>query len=235
MNVIKHQLTTGDGYIILEKLIPNHLIDSILSKQETLYPVRASSSNKKYAERDEIKNLPNISVWWSQMVMDWPEVIEIENIVRPHITPHLPRATWYASDIVVLEPFSKWVNPHIDTPHRFKDYNYNKNLLGIQCIVALSDLDKDSGSTGLLPKSQTQDFNINLCYQGMYTNMFLSKCIQPKLPKGSVVFYNCRLLHSSMPNPQNTKRPALLLNYLDNSIIEDVKKLDNIWTSNDYK
>jgi len=233
MNVIKHQLTTGEGYVVLENLISTELIDSILAKQDKLYPVRASSSNKKYAERDEIQNLPNISVWWSQMLMDWPEVIEIENVIRPHIKTHMPNAEWYAGDIVVLEPHSTWINPHIDTPHRFKKYNYNKNLLGIQCIVALSNLDKDTGATGILPGSQNKDFNINLCYQGMYTNMFTDKCIQPELKKGSVLFYNSRLLHSSMPNPQKTKRPALLINYLDGNIIEDVKKIDNIWASNE--
>lgn len=233
MNKIKHQLITGDGYVILEKLIPENIIDSILAKQDTLTPVRASSNNKKYAERDDIRNLPNISVWWSQMVMDWSEVQEIDKLIKPHIISHMPRAEFYASDIVVLEPHSSWINPHIDTPHRFKGYNYNKNLLGIQCIISLSDLDKDHGSTGLVPGSQNQDYNINLCYQGMYTDMFKKKCIQPVMPKGSVLFYNCRLLHSSMPNPQKTKRPALLLNYLDSSIIEDVKKLDNIWASNE--
>lgn len=233
MNVVKHQLQTGDGYVVLEKLIPEKLIDDLLSKQDQLYPVRASSSNKKYAEREDIKSLPNISVWWSQMVMDWHEVRQVNEILLPYITPHLPKAVWYASDFVTIEPHSQWVNPHIDTPHRFKNYNYNKNLLGIQAIVSLTDLDKDTGATGLVPKSQLTDFNINLCYQGMYTSMFLSKCIQPVMPKGSVLFYNCRLLHSSMPNPQKTKRPALLLNYLDSSIIEDIKKLDNIWASNE--
>lgn len=232
MHIVKPQLTTGDGYIVVNNLIPEYLIDSLLSKKDTLYPVRASSSNKKYAERDEIKNLPNVSVWWSQMVMDWQEVIEINNILKPHITPHMPNCEWYASDIVTLEPYSTWVSPHVDTPHRFKSYNYNKNLLGIQAIVALSDLDKNTGATGLIPNSQTQDYNINLCYQGMYNEMFMKKCIQPELTKGSVLFYNCRVLHSSMPNPQKVKRPALLLNYLDGSIIEDVKKLDNIWASN---
>ena len=145
----------------------------------------------------------------------------------------MPKAEFYASDIVTLEPHSQWINPHIDTPHRFKNYNYNRNLLGIQCIVALSDLDKEHGSTGLVPGSQLQDFNINLCYQGMYTEVFKRKCIQPIMPKGSVLFYNCRVLHSSMPNPQKERRPALLLNYLDGIIIEDVKKLDNIWGSNE--
>lgn len=232
MTVVKHQLTTGDGYVVLEKVIPDNLIDSIISKQDTLYPVRASASNKKYAERENIKELPNISVWWSQMVMNWPEVIEIDKIIKPHILPHLNNAEWYASDIVTVNSNSTWINPHVDTPQRFKKYNFNKSLLGIQAIVSLYDLHKNNGVTGLVPKSQKMDHNINLCYQGIYNSYFLENCVQPNLPKGSVLFYNARVLHSSMPNPTKQNRPALLLNYLDSSIIEDVRSLDNIWQSN---
>lgn len=228
----KTELIEGDGYIVLEKIIPNYLIDNINNKLDTLCPVRASSSNKKYAENEQIKYLPDIAVWWSQLVMDWPEVIEINNILLPMTKEQLPNIVWYASDIVTIEPNSKWINPHIDSPHRFKKYNYDKRLLGIQAIVALSDIDKDTASTGIVPKSQLTDFNINLCYQGFYNNFFNKNCIQPNLLKGSVLLYNCRVLHSSMPNPQSTSRPALLFNYLDNDIIDDMKSMDNIWESN---
>lgn len=230
--IVKSQLTENTGYIVLEKIIPDHLVDSIVAKLDTLYPVRASSSTKKYAEKDDIKNLTDISVWWSQMVMDWPEVIEINNLIIDKVKEHLHNAEWYASDIVTIEKHSKWVNPHIDTPHRFKKYNYDRRLLGVQAIVSLFDLDKTTGVTGVVPRSQTQDFNINLCYQGFYNTWFMKNCVQPNLPKGSVLFYNCRVLHSSMPNEQNSPRPALLLNYLDGSIIEDIKTMDNIWQSN---
>lgn len=230
--IVKSQLTENTGYIVLEKIIPDHLVDSIVAKLDTLYPVRASSSTKKYAEKDDIKNLTDISVWWSQMVMDWPEVIEINNLIIDKVKEHLHNAEWYASDIVTIEKHSKWINPHIDTPHRFKKYNYDRRLLGVQAIVSLFDLDKTTGVTGVVPRSQTQDFNINLCYQGFYNTWFMKNCVQPNLPKGSVLFYNCRVLHSSMPNEQNSPRPALLLNYLDGSIIEDIKTMDNIWQSN---
>lgn len=232
IKIIKAQLIEEDGYIILENIIPENLIDNIIKKTNLLYPVRASSSNKKYAEKDKIKDLTDISVWWSQMVMDWPEVIEINEILLTYIKEYLPNTELYASDIVTIEEHSKWINPHIDTPHRFKKYNYDKRLLGVQAIVPLFNLDKNNGVTGLVPKSQKMDFNINFCYQGFYNDYFLKKCIQPIIGKGSVLFYNCRVLHSSMPNPSNKKRPALLLNYLDSNIIQDVKSIDNIWESN---
>lgn len=229
---IKHELTTGPGYVVLEKIIPVSLINQIISRVDELKPVRASSRNKKYAENDEVKNLSDISVWWSQMLLDWEEVKQINEIILPYVNAFMPAGVLYASDVVVIEPNGDWINPHIDTPHRFKKYNYDKRLLGIQTIVSLSDLDHTTGSTGLVPKSQNIDFNINLCYKGLYQEFFKTNCVQPKMPIGSVLLYNCRVLHSSMPIKQNTSRPALLLNYLDSSIIEDVKSIDNIWSSN---
>ena len=44
--------------------------------------------------------------------------------------------------------------------------------------------------------------------------------------------YNCRLLHSSMPNSLDKPRPVLLFNYLSGAILEEVKAIDNIWSSN---
>jgi len=229
---VKHELTTGSGYVILEKIIPLDLIDKLFDRLNETYPVRASSSNKKYAEKDDIKNLPDISVWWSQLLLDWDEVIQIDQKLHPIILDHLPTAMLYTSDMVVTEPNSTYTNPHIDTPHRFEKYNYNKKLLGIQCVVALNDLDEHTGSTGLVPKSQHIDFNIGLCYKGLYLDFFKLNKTQPKMSKGSVLIYNSRLLHSTMPITQKTRRPALLLNYLDSSIIDDVKSIDNIWKSN---
>lgn len=230
--LIKTELTEGSGFIVLERLIPEHIIDSINLKLTTLHPVRASSASKKYAERDDIKNLPDIAVWWSQMVMDWPEVKQINDILIHKVGEYLSDPQWYASDIVTINPKSKWVNPHVDTPHRFKKYNYDKRLLGVQAICSLYDLDENNGVTGVVPKSQSMDFNINLCYQGFYNSWFMKNYVQTSLPKGSVLFYNCRILHSSMPNSQNNPRQALLLNYLTSSIIDDVKSADNIWNSN---
>jgi ectoine hydroxylase-related dioxygenase (phytanoyl-CoA dioxygenase family) len=232
MNTVKNELVDGSGYVVTDNIISNELINKVISKLPACYPVRASSRDKKYAERDDIKTLPDISVWWSQTVMDWPEVQEIAKIVGEQVKKYLPSAEFYASDIVTIDSGSTWFNPHVDTPHRFRKWNYNRNLLGVQVIVALHDMDRDSASTGIVPHSQKLDYDINLCYRGHYNEWFLKNVMQPTLPKGCVLLYNCRLLHSSMPNPLDWPRPALLLNYLDSSIIEEVTKIDNVWTSN---
>jgi ectoine hydroxylase-related dioxygenase (phytanoyl-CoA dioxygenase family) len=231
MSIAKKILVEREGFVIVENLIPHKLIDDVCLRLNELKPIRASSKTKIYAERDEINKLPDISVWWSQMVMDWPEVIAIEKIIRPYMSA-LEQPNFYASDIVTIEKHSQWINPHVDTPHRFAEYNFDRRLLGIQCIVPLCDLDKDSGVTGLVPNSQSVDFEIHMCYKGYYNEWFMQRVVQPKLPKGSLLFYNCRVLHSSMPNPKDESRPALLLNYLEGSIVEDIKSVDNIWTSN---
>jgi hypothetical protein len=49
------------------------------------------------------------------------------------------------------------------------------------------------------------------------------------------LMYNCRVLHSSMPNNGQLERPALLFNYLYHSIIDEVSEIDNIWSSNDKR
>ncbi len=225
-------LTEGEGYIFLENIIPNDLIDSITSKLDILYPVRASSSGKTYAEKDKIKDLPDISVWWSQMIMDWPEIQLINDLLITRIEQELDNAILYASDVVTINGDSKWVNPHVDTPHRFKEWNMDDRLLGVQCIVSLQDTSPEDGTTGFVPNSHIPDWDIDLCYNGAYNKYFYDFCEQKYMPKGSALIYNCRLLHSSMPNYSPNPRPMLLLNYLNGDIVENVKKVDNIWSSN---
>lgn len=226
-----NELKNGEGYYT-NNVVPLNLISNLVSKLHTCYPVRASNTNKVYAEKENIKNLTDICVWWSQDVSGWTEVQNIENIVAEYVRRFLQTAMFYSSDIVFIEPNTNYISPHVDTPHRFRKWNYDRNLLGIQVIVPLQDVDANSASTGLVPHSHKRDFDINLCYRGHYDQYFLKNVIQPTLSVGSILIYNCRLLHSCMPNLQSKPRPALLLNYLEKSIIEEVTKVDNIWTSN---
>lgn len=233
MNDYKAILTEGEGYKVLPSFIPRKLINDFKDKLKDLYPVRASSSDKVYAEREAIKDLKDTSVWWSQTVDHMPEAQAIFKLIDPVIKSHFSNMEMYANDTVFISAGSEWINPHIDTPHRFHKYNFDKRLLGIQCIVSLDDLDKDSASTGLVPYSQKRDFEINKCYEGAFDRWFKENAIQPDMPTGSLLFYNCRVLHSSMPNPKNIERPALLFNYLDRSIMNEIKAIDNIWKSNE--
>jgi ectoine hydroxylase-related dioxygenase (phytanoyl-CoA dioxygenase family) len=233
MNDYKSILTEGEGYKVLPSFVPRKLIEDFKNRLVDLYPVRASSSTKQYAERDAIKDLPDISVWWSQFVNTWPESIAIQKLIDPIMQAHFGNLVLYSNDTVFIKQGSTWINPHIDTPHRFGKYNYDKRLLGIQCIISLDNINKDSASTGLVPYSQKRDFDIKKCYDGTYDRWFIENAIQPDMPTGSLLFYNCRILHSSMPNTKDVERPALLFNYIDRSIYAEVKSMDNIWGSNE--
>jgi ectoine hydroxylase-related dioxygenase (phytanoyl-CoA dioxygenase family) len=232
LNDYKAILTEGEGYKVLPGFIPRDLIASFNTRLKDLYPVRAASNDKSYAEKSDIQKLTNVAVWWSQLLHDMPESQAIRKLIDPIITAHFGNMVMYANDSVTISAGSTFVNPHVDTPHRFKKFNYDTRLLGIQCIVALDHLNKDSASTGLVPYSQKRDFDIEKCYDGSYDRWFRENCIQPDMPRGSLLFYNARILHSSMPNPKSMERPALLFNYLDRSIVDEIKAIDNIWVSN---
>lgn len=231
----KDILQGGEGYILLSKFIPSILISDFKKKLVDLKPVRATNKNKAYAENEKISDLESIDVWWSQRVDSLSETLAIRRLVDPLITQNFPSFKHYISDVVTINSNTNYINPHVDTPHRFAKWNYDKRFLGVQCIVTLDNVDKSNASTGLVPFSQKRDFDISKCYQGEYDNWFKNNCIQLEMSKGSLLIYNCRVLHSSMPNNTTKARPALLLNYLDKSIIEEVSMIDNVWSSNDKR
>ena len=75
---LKDELIEGKGYHVYEKFVPNILISDIKAILKELHPVRASSSKKVYAEKDEIGKLEDISVWWSQTVEKYKPVEKIK-------------------------------------------------------------------------------------------------------------------------------------------------------------
>lgn len=232
MKEIYKIINENQGYHVYESFVPRILISDFRSQLKNLHPVRAILRDKTYVEGQSCQKSHDMSVWWSQTVENLKEFERIFKLVDPIITSNFSNLQFYASDVVTVNAGSDWINPHVDTPHRFEKWNFDKRLLGIQCIISLEDTTTENASTGLVPFSQKRDFNIKQCYAGEYNKWFLSNCLQPKMPKGSLLIYNCRVLHSSMPNKTQIDRPALLINFLDKTIINEVSSIDNIWKSN---
>jgi ectoine hydroxylase-related dioxygenase (phytanoyl-CoA dioxygenase family) len=232
MNEPKEILTNKEGFILFSKLIPSTLISDFKNILSELKPIRATNKKREYAEKEDIKKLSSVDVWWSQEVDSYKETMAIRRIVDPLVLQNFPTFKHYVSDVVTINPNTDYINPHVDTPHRFSKYNFDKSFLGIQCIVILDSVNKTNASTGLVPFSQKRDFEISKCYKGEYDNWFKNNCKQLEMSKGSLLMYNCRILHSCMPNLADVPRPALLLNYLESSIMDEVKTLDNVWSSN---
>ncbi len=229
---IENTIRNEEGYMLYPGFIPAVLCADFLGILDSLKTVRAINSNKEYKEKDECASLDNIAICWSQLVHDFPEFHAIRRLVDPFIKQTFPNLEFYASDVVTVKSGSNYISPHVDTPHRFNKWNYNKDLLGLQCIISLLDTDKNNASTGLVPFSQKRDFDIQQCYKGTFDSWFMSNYKQHEMPRGTLLFYNCRVLHSSMPNLGTQDRPALLLNYLDRKIIDEVASVDNVWVSN---
>lgn len=221
---IKLELISGPGFLVKENVIPVDVIDLLSQRLHELKPKKISSHNVKYFENEKINEAPDTSIWWSQQ-LDWDEVLKIDQYIHPLVNQHLDNSQLYSSNIITVEPYTNWVNPQVDMPHRFETYNFDKRFLGLQVAIPLVDTD----ILGVFPKSQVVNFDIGLCYKGYYTHWFKANCVRPKLKKGSIIFYNTRLLHSSMPNNSNQAIPLLLMNYLDNDIINNVKNIDPTW------
>jgi ectoine hydroxylase-related dioxygenase (phytanoyl-CoA dioxygenase family) len=227
----RKKLIHGKGWLLKKSYINESLIDTFYDRIDRLGPRRAIDINKKYAEGAGILDLDKLAIWWSQQVLDWAEFQSIEKITFDLVRNILLDPRLYAADVVTIEPGSNIINPHVDTPHRFPEWNFDQRLLALQLIIPLHDIDSKSGSTGLVDQSQLENYPIDDCYQGKYNQMFLDLVKQPKMPKGSVLCYNARLLHSSMPNPSNRPRKALLIHYCESSIIKPLRSIDNIWSS----
>jgi len=232
MQTIKQKLIEGEGYVILEQILTESITSPALQKHSSTSMVRASTVDLQYAEKENCKLLNNIAVYWSDTQIDSDCTKIIHAFLIPFIKSVSNTLDLYSSDYVTIVSNTEYCNPHIDTPHRFKKYNFDNRLLGIQCIVALEDMTIENGVTGLVPYSQKRDFDIVDCYSGKYTRWFKENAKQFDLSRGSVLMYNCRVLHSSMSNKSNNNRTALAINYLDNSLIDEVRVIDNIWTSN---
>lgn len=228
---LRKTLTDGKGWLLKKSCIEDTLIDRFYTCIDRLEPRRAIDNNKNYAEGAGILSLGNLAIWWSQQVLDWPEFLPIEKITYKLAQQILVDPRSYAADVVTIEPGSTIINPHVDTPHRFPEWNFDRRLLALQLIIPLHDIDSKSGSTGLVDQSQLEDYPIEDCYQGKYNQVFMDLVKQPKMPKGSILCYNARLLHSSMPNPSPRARKALLIHYCESDIIESLRSIDNIWSS----
>ncbi len=227
----RKKLIHGKGWLLKKSYIGESLIDTFYDRIDRLGPRRAIDINKKYAEGAGILDLDKLAIWWSQQVLDWAEFQSIEKITFDLVRNILLDPRLYAADVVTIEPGSNIINPHVDTPHRFPEWNFDQRLLALQLIIPLHDIDSKSGSTGLVDQSQLENYPIDDCYQGKYNQLFLDLVKQPKMPKGSVLCYNARLLHSSMPNPSSRPRKALLIHYCESSIIKPLRSIDNIWSS----
>jgi hypothetical protein len=217
------------GFIIFDQLLDEKDVVSIESRHSELTPCRGHGIDNSYWPKDKIKDCPELALWWSQQVTDWPEVRRISKTLLDKLGFLFDDPAIYVTDVISNTPKNKFIKPHIDSPYRFDRWHNEVELLGVQCIIPLCPFTKENGATGLLPGSHKKDWVVLESYRGVYNEEFLANAVQPPMLLGDVLVYNPRMLHSTMPNNTATTRRALLIHITSQSMVEKLRLVDNIW------
>jgi ectoine hydroxylase-related dioxygenase (phytanoyl-CoA dioxygenase family) len=225
---IKYLLETF-GFVVVKNLLKPELISLLDNRHDELYATRAHASDNKYWPKNVIKDCPEFAYWWSQQLHDWAEVDAVSHVLVNYVKDLFDIPCVYVADIISNTPNNKYIKPHIDTPYRFDQWHDSKELLGVQCIVPLCKFTKANGGTGLLPESHTKNWIVKDSYSGVYNDLFMAGVYQPEMNPGDVLFYNPRVLHSTMPNSTDQTRRALLVHITNLEMVNQLKLVDNIW------
>lgn len=190
---------------------------------------RGHDSNGNYHSR--AKDGIQWANWWSQDVNELHFVEQVQKRYTPHICRLLEEPVLYHSDFVVTTQHHQGVRPHIDTPYRFESFADEDRLLGVQCLIALDHFHRETGGTAFVPGSHREKWDIKACYRGEHNEYFLKNYAQPEILPGEMLMWNPRVLHSAMPNNTPAIRTALLMLFVEREIHEELRVIDNIFTS----
>lgn len=219
----------SQGFLILKNFVRQDLIRSIVNNEQNLIPDRGHGADNRYWPRDRVNLCPELALWWSQQISQWPEVADITDALVNKLGFLFEDTQVYVADVITNTPKNKFIKPHIDSPYRFDEWHESFDLLGVQCIVPLGEFTKDNGATGLLPGSHLKNWVVKDSYRGVYNQEFLDSMIQAEMTMGDVLVYHPRVLHSTMPNNTNQNRRALLVHLTSKEMVKKLKLVDNIW------
>jgi len=164
--------------------------------------------------------------YWTGPLDDHIRVADIRATTDLLAAELLDNPVCYHVDVSVLTPVCSSIRPHVDTPHRHEPWNQDLRQLGVQMAIPLNEVDQSSGTTAFVPGSHQRSWDIKDCYRGKFTELFLRECHQPVVSYGDVLVWDCRVLHSQMPNVRSSNRYMLLLNYLNEKIVQEVMEYE---------
>lgn len=220
-----------DGFLIQERVFDDNTIDALSSYCDTLRPQRGHDKNKKWKGWKETDQLNDpYSVDWAYYWTDDAVSPEVD-IVKNRLTPIADAVigenkwTWYHVDFIVLYPGMNFIRPHIDTPYRFKEFKYTNQHLGLQFMVPLTDVNEMNGATGYVPNTHKYTID-STSIDKSWDTFFLDNYKQFVAPKGSIISWNPRLLHSTMPNHSNEIRKLLLLHASEHQTARRLRTVD---------
>ena len=207
------------GFTVHQNVFDKQAISELDEYAQTLKPDRGHDKNKKWYGWNQVSQMkdPENEVDWAYYWTPEPNHSTIATVYQT-LSPLCDAAfgfgqwAWYATDFIVLQPGMNFYRPHIDTPYRFQEFRYSKELLGLQFMVMMCDFNENNGATGYVPGSHKYIYDPDQVRQeSAWETFYADNYKQYTAESGSFVCWHPRLIHSTMPNKSDHVRRALLI------------------------
>ncbi len=224
-----------EGFTVHREIFDLDKIKELNDYAATLTPERGHDKNKKWYGWNTVSKMaePMSEVDWGYFWTaraEHPYIEEIKNALRPCVNATFGENNWvwHVQDFIVLQPGMNFYRPHIDTPYRFKEFRYSKELLGMQFMVMMCDFNEWNGATGYVPGTHKYYYDaIDMRDNSIGWEIFFNDNYkQYTAPAGSMVAWHPRLLHSTMPNKTTETRRALLIHAAEKTTARRLETID---------
>jgi ectoine hydroxylase-related dioxygenase (phytanoyl-CoA dioxygenase family) len=185
-----------DGYVVIRKMIPENLIDSLRVKL-----IDSFNEHKKIqiANNNEIKSY-GVSL---HVILHDPIFTKLlEYLIELKFIDFLEKKFFKSN--CILNSFSG-LNNIKDSPnfssnvHRDLRFFSGKFPMMINCLIMIDDFTKENGGTYILPKSHKMKKKPS-------DEFFFKNCTQITGKKGDILIFNSNTWHASAPNKTESDR-----------------------------
>lgn len=214
---------------MLASYLPITLVQAVVPLQLSFIKTRGTAVDGSYWRHSSGDPEPQLAIWWTQQLAAEPAVATISQALINTYGSQFNEPVVYSADCIVNTGQNQKCYPHVDSPHRFTEWQRDRSLLALQCLIPLGDFSSANGATAVADNTHHYHWNMRDAYAGHYDSFFHANSHQPRMGLGDALVYHPRLLHSAMPNFTNSPRVALLISIMDRGLAAKLQQLDNIW------
>lgn len=227
MNI--EQIKGAPGWTTLASFFPKNTVEAVQALRDSFVKTRGTRVDGTYWRHSSGEPEPELAIWWTQQLVSEPAVLAISQAFIETYGLEFNDPVIYSADCIVNTELNQRCYPHVDSPYRFTEWQRDRSLLAIQCLVPLGDFSAANGATAVVNDSHHYHWSMEDAYQGHYDRFFFANSHQPRMGVGDVLVYHPRIMHSAMPNYTSSERLALLISICDRGLATRLKEIDNIW------
>lgn len=227
MNI--EQIKGSPGWTALASFLHRDLPEAVLALRPDFVKTRGTREDGTYWRHTSDDEEGQLAIWWTQQLADLPAVERISQRFVEAYGLEFNDPVVYSADCIVNTPLNQRCYPHVDSPYRFTEWQRDRTLQAIQCLIPLGDFSASNGATAVVNDSHNYHWSMDDAYQGHYDRFFFANSHQPRMGLGDALVYHPRLMHSAMPNYTSSERVALLISIMDRGLAVRLRDLDNIW------